>query len=345
MVLPQVADGQRTPFTIRLTEALARARALQPVETVVTPRERVADWDGVDLYRYGEAAGPPLLMVYSLVNRPFLLDLSAQRSVVARLAAHGLSVYLLDWTAPTPGDRFRGLDDYIEGDIDAAVASVSRFHDGERPHLLGACQGGVLALCYAALHGERLRSLTTLATPADFHTEGDRLARLTRGVDFEAVAAATGNVPGPLLNSAFTGLKPFSLLVRRYLALADVAEDEAALEEFLRLERWMYDSPDQAGTAFVQFVREFYQRNGLCAGTVRIGGKAVDPGRIRLPVFNAYAESDHLVPPPAARALGELLGSDDYSEHALPGGHLGVFIGSQAHRRLYPTLAKWLLAR
>lgn len=338
-----MTEGQ-SAFVSRLAAALARARAHRPLPTGATPRERVADWPGATLYRYSDR-GPPLLMVYSLVNRPFLLDLSARRSVVARLADQGLSVYLLDWAAPTPGDRYRRLEDYIDDGIGAAVDTVSRLHGGERVHLLGVCQGGVLALCYAARHSDRLRSLTSLAAPFDFHTKGDRLGLLARDIDFEAVIAATGNVPGRLLSASFTGLKPFSLLVRRYLALVDVAEDEAALEEFLRLERWMYDSPDQAGAAFAEFVREFYQRNGLRAGTVRIAGTAVEPHRIRLPVCNVYAESDHLVPPAAARALAELVGSSDYTEHALPGGHLGVFIGRGAHQRLYPDLGKWLLAR
>jgi polyhydroxyalkanoate synthase len=339
------SPGQFADLTVDLGRAVRRAGALQPVSVGGSSREPVHRTGKATLYRYGEAAGPPLLIVYSLVNRPYILDLTPERSVISALGAAGFTVYLLDWGYPDAMDRFLSLGDYIEDELDEAVAYIAGSHGRESINVLGVCQGGVFALCYAALHPDRVANLVTLVTPVDFQTPGDALYRLARHVDMEAVVRATGNVPALGLNTIFAGLRPFQLLVQRYLALADIAENDEALTEFLRMERWMYDSPDQAGRAFAEFARDFYQHNALVGGTLRIGDRHVDPGRVTMPVFNAYAEADHLVPPAAARAMAEVIGSTDYEEASTPGGHLGIFISRRAHRDLYPRLAAWLTAR
>lgn len=326
----------------RLHCALTRVARLPTPEEPVTPSAVIAETDNATLRRFGEGSQPPLLVIYSLVNRPQILDLSPQRSVLRHLAAGGHSVYLLDWHPPGQARRFLGLEDYICGDIADATAMVSARHGGQAPDLLGVCQGGVLALCHAALAPGSLRRLALLATPVDTGSARDPLARLARGIDFERLVRASGNIGGPTLASIFASLKPFALGIERYADLAGLADArEETLVEFLRMERWMYDGPDQAGRAFAEFAREVYQRNALARGELRLGGEAVRLGAIRAPVYSAYALDDHLVPPAAARALPALLGGP-CTEQALPGGHLGLFISRQAHQRLYPRLLEWL---
>jgi polyhydroxyalkanoate synthase len=297
-----------------------------------TPRGR--------LHRYGNGQGAPVLIIYSLVNRAYILDINSKRSVIARLVEAGFDVHLLDWVPPDSTGRFDSLDDYLEEDIGQAVACLTR--DAQPPHILGVCQGGVLALCQAAAFPGSVRTVTALVTPVDFHTADDQLAHLARNMDLASLVAATGNVPATGLNALFTSLKPFQLYGQRYLGMADIADNDQALTEFLKLERWMYDSPDQAGSAFLQFAREFYQHNRLLAGELSLAGRQVDLNAISAPVFNAYAQDDHLVPPEAARALGGAVAHNDYEEIALPGGHLGMFISSAAHRQVYPRLTEWL---
>lgn len=330
---------------VRLAGILRRARELQPITVGGTPARQMPHAGSATLYRYGSRHGVPLLIVYSLVNRPYILDLSRDRSVIGTLMLGGITVYLLDWGYPGPMDRFRRLDDYLDEEIHSAMQRIATEHATERVSLLGVCQGGTIALCYAALHPERVRNLVTIATPVDFQTPQDTLYRLIRHVNTERLARAMGNIPAAGLNAVFAGLKPFQLFYRRYRALAQLEDDDEALRQFLRLERWMYDSPDQTGAAFVQFARDFYQANGLMAGTLRLCGKTVLPARFKGPLFNAYAAADHLVPPAAARALAKLTGSCDYRELRLPGGHLGMFISRHAHRRLYPALVEWLQRR
>jgi polyhydroxyalkanoate synthase len=322
-----------------LQRALARAARLDGANQPVTPAEPVTETDNATLYRYGHADRPPLLIIYSLVNRPAILDLSPQRSVVRRLVDGGLCVYLLAWHPPGAARRYLGLADYILGDIAEAVAWIGNAHD-QSPHLLGVCQGGVLALCHAAL--QPCRSLTTLATPVDTGTDGDQLAALARAIDFDALVQATGNPSGQGMAAVFASLKPFALGPQRYGGLTALADaDAAAVEAFMRMERWMYDGPDLAGQAFAEFARAIYQDNALVEGGLMLDGQPVRLDRIGCPVFNALAEDDHLVPPAAAAALERHV-TGRCTTTTLPGGHLGLFISAEAHRRLYPALLDWL---
>ena len=164
-----------------------------------------------------------------------------------------------------------------------------------------------------------------MVTPVDFHTEDNLLSRWVRKVDVDRMVEVLGNVPGALLNAAFIALMPLRLTVRKYAGLADIADDRAALENFLRMERWIHDSPDQAGTAFREFIHGFFHENRLLKGGLEIGGRPVDPRAITCPILNIYARQDHLVPPAASRALEGLTGSPRL---------LGLRIRRRAHRHL-----------
>ena len=316
----------------------------------ITPSQTVAETDNGILWRFGNATKPPLLIVYSLVNQPSILDLTPGRSMIARLVDGGYCVYLLAWQPPGYARRFVGLSDYIRGDICDALVHIHHTH-GQPAHLLGVCQGGVLALCYAALasgysntDARQIRSLTTLATPWDTGHAEDQLAELARGIDFQALVKATGNIAGEPLAAVFASLKPFALGPRRYSHLNTVmAQGEKAVAEFMRMERWMYDGPDLAGQAFAEFAEQIYQNNALANGNLVLDGTSITLDAIHVPVFSAYASDDHLVPPRSAQGLSTLIQSD-CTEVAVAGGHLGLFISTRAHRELYPVLLDWLTA-
>lgn len=316
----------------------------------ITPSQAVAETDNGILWRYGNPTQPPLLIVYSLVNQPSILDFSPERSMIARLVEGGFCVYLLAWQAPGHAKRFVDLSDYIVGDIGDALVRIHHEH-AQPAHLLGVCQGGVLALCYAALasryadiDARQIRSLTTLATPWDTGHADDQLAQLARGIDFQALVKATGNIGGESLAAVFASLKPFALGPRRYSQLHAVMEQgSAAVAEFMRMERWMYDGPDLAGQAFAQFAEQIYQHNALGNGSLIIDETPIALGAIEVPVFSAYANDDHLVPPRSAQGLSAHVHTD-CTELALAGGHLGLFISGRAHRELYPALLSWLSA-
>jgi polyhydroxyalkanoate synthase len=329
----------------RLAAAGGALAGLGDVAVGTSARDEIHADGGVRLWRYrpiAKPAGlPPVLIVYALVNRPYVLDLQPDRSTIRGLLQAGLDVYLLDWGTPARADRWTTLGDYVCRHVDRAVRRLRAEHGAV--DLLGVCQGGTLALCYAALEPDNVRRLVTMVTPVDFHTPENLLARWARTLDVDRLVDTLGNVPGEFLNATFLALRPFRLTLGKYVALADIADDPAALANFLRMERWIFDSPDQAGEAFRQFVKDFYQRNALAAGTLEIDGRRVDLRRVTMPVLNVYATRDHLVPPSASRPLGRLVGSRAYAERPFPGGHIGVYVSAKA-RELPGELANWLAA-
>jgi polyhydroxyalkanoate synthase len=309
-------------------------------------RDAVHHEDKLTLYRYrpiAPAAGlPPVLIVYALVNRPHMLDLQPDRSLLRRLLELGIDVYLVDWGYPDGADRYVSLDDYINGYLHRALGVVLDAHRVSSTTLLGVCQGGTFSLCYAALHPERVRNLVTMVTPVDFHTPDNLLARWLRGIDVDALVEAHGVVPGEVLNAAYLSLMPFRLLQQKYVKLLESDGDAAQAENFMRMEKWIFDSPAQAGTAFREFANDCFRDNLLAQGRLAIGGRRVDLRRITQPLLNVYGLQDHLVPPAASRALAGLTASRDYRELALDLGHIGMYVSGRAQKELPGTLVAWL---
>jgi polyhydroxyalkanoate synthase len=344
----QIAE-ELSHFQTRLADGARILRDLGPIETGVSPRDPVFQEDKLILYRYqprvAEPHPVPLLIVYALVNRPYMMDLQEDRSLIRGLLDAGLDVYLIDWGYPDAGDRHLSLADYILRYIGHCVEHLRERHRQEAINLLGVCQGGALTLCFTALHPGQIRNLVTMVTPVDFHTPDNVLTHLVRHVNVDLLVDTLGNLPGQLLNFTFLSLSPFRLAGQKYVDLVDILDDARALKNFLRMEKWIFDSPDQAGEAFRQFARDFFQQNKLVKGEVVIGGQRVDLHNITIPVLNVYAMQDHLVPPAASRALAGCCGSRDYSELSFQGGHIGIYVSARAQREVPPAIASWLLAR
>ena len=231
-----------------------------------------------------------------------MMDLQEDRSLIRGLLAEGLDVYLIDWGYPDGADRFTTLADYIDGFLPACVARILDAHGLDALNILGVCQGGVFSLCYAALHPAEVRNLVTMVTPVDFHTPADLLSKWVRGIDV-AAWVGDGNVSGDVLNQLFLSLMPFRLTQQKYLDLLAPDLDRAKIENFMRVEQWIFDSPDQAGAAFREFLTWCYQENRLAAGHLEIAGRTVDLQALHAPLLNLIGKRDHLVPPAASLAL------------------------------------------
>ena len=327
----------------------------EDVKVGFTPKEEVYREDKVVLYRYKPVVDKPLnipvVINYALVNRPYMLDLQEGRSLVANLLNLGLDLYLIDWGYPTRADRWLTLDDYINGYIDNCVDVVCERHDLDKVNLLGVCQGGTFSLCYSSLHPEKVKNLVLTVTPIDFRMPNCLLNMRggctlgSQALDIDLMVDALGNVPGDFLNAEFVMLKPLQLAYDKYLDLPDIMEDENKLINFLRMEKWIFDSPDQAGEAYRQFQKDFYQQNKLIKGEVKIGDRFVDLQNVTMPVLNVYAEKDHLVPPDSTLALAKYVGTKDYTVRSFPVGHIGMYVSGKVQRDLPPAIADWLKAR
>jgi len=333
---------------------LSRLRE-EDLQVGVTPKEEVYREDNVVLYRYTPMVDRPfpipVLIVYALVNRPYMVDLQEDRSLVRNLLKLGIDVYLIDWGYPTRGDCWLTLDDYINGYVNNCVDAVRGRTGLDRINLLGICQGGTFSLCYTALYPEKVKNLITMVAPVDFHVK-DGLLNLWVGcgpgspqMNVDLLVNALGNIPGEFMNFGFLLMKPFELGLRKYLDLIELLDDDKKLLNFLRMEKWIFDSPDQAGEAYRQFMKDFYQENKLIKGEVKIGGKPVDLREVRVPVLNVYAEQDHLVPPASSIALVRYVGSADYTVKAFPVGHIGMYVSGKVQQDLPPTIANWLKER
>ncbi|MCI4567224.1 class III poly(R)-hydroxyalkanoic acid synthase subunit PhaC [Lysobacter sp. CFH 32150] len=346
---PEALATEAMQMQGKLGAGLDTLRNVDDVEYGATHKEEVWRDGKVALYRYRGDKTPtattPLLISYALVNRPYMVDLQADRSIVKGLLARGEDVYIIDWGYPDRSDRFLTLEDYIERFLGGAVDYLRRTHGLDAINLLGICQGGVFSLCYSSLHPDRIKNLITMVTPVDFHTADNMLSHWTRGMDVDLFVDTLGNVPADLMNWCYLTLKPARLFVQKYVGLVDILDDKKAVEDFLRMEKWIFDSPDQAGEAFRQFIKQFYQANGFVNGGITIGEREVHLGLVDMPVLNIYAEQDHLVPPSASKPLKGLIGTDDYTELSFKGGHIGIYVSGRAQTEVPGTIHDWLAKR
>lgn len=322
---------------------------VEDVEVGFSPKEEIYREDKTVLYRYeSRVENPhpiPVVIVYALVNRPYMVDLEPGRSMVENLLNLGLDVYLVDWGYVDRGDRYLTLDDYVNGYIDNCVRAVCERHGLDSVNVLGICQGGTMSLCYTSLHPDRVKNLITMVTPVDFHVTDGLLNIWSQHFDVDLMVDTFGNVPGDFMNGGFLMLKPFQLTAQKYVGFTDTLEDEDSVRTFLRMEKWIFDSPDQAGETFRQFMKDFYQQNKLIKGEAYIGNRRVDLSNVTMPVLNIYAQQDHLVPPNSSRELEKHVGSDDVKTIAFPGGHIGIYVSGKAQRDLAPALVDWVKER
>jgi polyhydroxyalkanoate synthase len=298
----------------------------------------------------------PVLVVYALVNRYYILDLQPDKSCVRSLLDDGMDVYMIDWGYPSGADRFLTIDDYVNGYLDNAVEQVRKLSGSDKVTLFGVCQGGTFSVMYTALHQEKVKNLVTMVTPIDFDTDKGMLHIWAKSLDADKIVDAYGIVPGDMLNLGFLLTDPFRVLIDKYVGLFEKIESEkedadgqkesqAVIDNFLRMEKWIFDSPDQAGEAYRQFIKDFYQKNLLIKNELVLNGKKIDLREIEVPLLNVMGEFDHLVPNDASKPLNDAVSSKDKDLLVFPTGHIGMFVSGKSQREIYPKIAAWLQPR
>lgn len=322
---------------------------IDEIDVGTAPKELVYEEDKLKLYRYKseskQSCGVPVLIVYALVNRQYMLDLQPDRSFIRNLLKLGLDIYIIDWGYPTKVDMYLTMDDYINGYIDNCVDAIREQSGAKKVSLMGICQGGTFSAIYSALHPEKVQNLVTLVAPIDFTTNDGLLFNWSKCMNVDALVENYRVIPGDILNAGFLMLMPFNLNIKKYIDMLDVMEDKDKLLNFLRMEKWIFDSPGQAGECLRQFVKDCYQGNKLVKGELELGGKQVNLKNITMPLLNIYASADHLVPPAATKPLNDLVGTKDKTLYEFQGGHIGVFVGSRSQKELAPAIANWLTER
>jgi polyhydroxyalkanoate synthase len=310
-----------------------------------TPRDELVLEGGASLlhFRGKPTHKKPILLVPSLINRWYVLDLRPGASLVEALVGAGFDVWLLDWGVPEAEDRYLDWESVLAR-LGRAVRRVQRETAQPAIGILGYCMGGTLTTIYTAQHQADVAALITLAAPIDF-AAGGMLRRMVDPSCFDADAIAdAGNVSPSQMQAGFTALRP-TLDASKLMSSPDLAADPKAREAFLALDAWATDNIPFPGEAYRRYIREMYQGNELVNGTHRVGGRDTSLGAITCPVLVITATRDAICPPPAATGLLRHVRATDTAVLEVPGGHVGAVVGSKAAKEMYPGVVRWLTPR
>lgn len=287
----------------------------------------------------------PILMVPSLINRWYVLDLGPGRSLIEWLVAQGHEVYCIDWGTPGPEDRYLTWDDIGGRYIGRAVRIAARASATGKTHVLGYCLGGTLATAYVAAFPEGVASLLALAAPIDF-AHGGIMSLWTRTPTFDvaALVEAFGNVPWQLMQASFNMLRP-TLRAAKAVSVLDRAWDDEFLDGFLATEHWGNDNVSFPGACYQRYIDELYRGNKLVTGEFSVLGRPARLDAITCPILAIAFTDDHIVPVPSAQPLIDLAGSRDKQILIDRGGHVGAVVSRKASTKLWPALATFWAQR
>ena len=337
--------GERGGRGLRRLFNLAGLAARPKPAVGTTPADVVFSENKWRLLRYRGAAAPtrrtPVLLVPSLINRHYVLDLMPGKSFAEYLLGRGYDVYCIDWGTPDDEDRYLTFDDVAGTYLGRAIRRACKTSGADKVHLLGYCLGGTLTTIHAAVHHEHIASMCALAAPVRFSGEGvDGLLEAwtrTPTFDVRALVAGAGNVPWQLMQSAFHLLRP-TLNLSKAVHLVDRAWDDEFLDGFFALETWGSDNVSFPGECYVRYIEELYRADALAKGSFTLGGEPARLENVTCPLLVVSFEHDNIVPKAAATALLELAGSRDKQHLHLPGGHVGAVVSRAASKRLWPVI-------
>ncbi|HYN14292.1 MAG TPA: alpha/beta fold hydrolase [Terriglobales bacterium] len=320
-----------------------------------TPKELVWALNKAKLYRYVPMVPEkqrhpiPLLLVFAVMNRPYILDLRPGHSYVEFMLKRGYDLYLLDWGCPGPEDKNLNFGDYTLEYMPRAIRKLKAVSKVAEFSMLGWCIGAILATVYAALRpDDGLRNLILLTAPLDFSDkEGITFARWTAEPNFDVdkVLQTFGNMPAEFIEYGAKALKPVENYVGNFLRLWDNLDDPKVVEAWHAMNTWVTDNIPMAGATFRQLVVDLYRNDRLMKGEWVLRGERVDVSNIRANLLTVIAETDHITPPCQSKAIMGKVSSKDKELFSIPGGHIGIMAGSGASKVTWPHLDGWLGSR
>jgi polyhydroxyalkanoate synthase len=324
----------------------------QQITKGATPSEVVYEEDRVRLLHYYPLNGAathttPLLFVYALVNRPYILDILPNKSVVEHFVKAGFDTYLIDWGKPTYAERHLDLNTHVTTYLRHIVEHLLERTDSPQVNILGYCMGGTMSAMFTALYPDWVKNLILMAAGIDFSTR-DGLLNLWNDVqhfDVDAFIDAYGNCPGEYLQACFLLLRPVQNSIGKTVSFMERLDDKVFVKEFLTMETWLNDGVAVPGELFRTFVKCLYQQNLLVQNRMPVGKRIVNLKNITCPVLNLMAEYDDLVPPAQSEPFCNLVGSKDRQTIVSRSGHIGLAMGTAAQREVWPRAVAWLTER
>jgi polyhydroxyalkanoate synthase subunit PhaC len=343
--LQQIEENARTLLRV----STSRATVAQ------TPKQVIWTLNKARLYRYIPVVPAeqrhkiPLLLVFALMNRPYILDLRPGNSFIEYMVKQGYDVYLLDWGAPGPEDKGLKFDDYVLDYLPRAMRKLKAVSGSEEFSMLGWCIGAILSTIYAALRPDSgLKNLLLLTAPLDFtDKQAGGFVRWVNDQSFDPdkIIDAFGNVPGELIDYGAKALKPVENYIGSYLTLWDNLDDPRIVQSWHAMNTWVTDLIPMAGATYRQLIQELYRENRLIEGKMVLRGERVDLSRIRANLLNVIALADHISPPCQSESIMTKVSSQDQLLLKVKGGHIGMMAGSGAQKYTWPHINEWLAAR
>ncbi|WP_042457353.1 alpha/beta fold hydrolase [Neobacillus dielmonensis] len=268
----------------------------------------------------------PVFMVYSLLNKSYILDVGPGSSVVGGLTEQGYDVYLFDWGSPGLEDSDLTLDRYILDYLEAAIKRAIRHSGQEGISLLGYCLGGTISAILASITDLPIKNLILAAVPIDFSigiVPDKWLEGLQSGeVDFNRFSDAYGTLPSEFMYLMFRMLSP--VYSSPMINLVTRSHDQEYVEKWRRMDKWTKDTASFAGAAFKQMFHDLYKENKLLKGELVIGGRQVNLSKIQCPLFVFSCSRDTLVLEQQSLPVLDMVGSSDKTYEVFDGGHVSL---------------------
>ena len=312
-----------------------------------SPKDVVLSRGPLRLYHYhpltDEVYRVPVLLVMETTNRGYIFDMVPGQSLVEFLLLRGYDVFMADWEAPRAEDRGLGMKDYVETFVGGSIAEVQRLTGESDVSLVGYCMGGVLSVLWAGLnHAAGPKNLAVFTTPVDFRQMTLFQAWSDqRYFDVDRLVDTLGMAPAEMLLTAFDMLRPAGRISANFALLDNLWNDEF-VKGHRMFDRWSSDMLPLAGEYFRETTKQLVWDNALMEGTMKVGGRPVELGKIAAPFLHVTAEHDHIVTTGASAPLIGLIGSEDKEQVVLKGGHVSLIAGPNAVKRMWPRLDAWL---
>jgi polyhydroxyalkanoate synthase len=283
----------------------------------------------------------PILVVGSLINRHYILDLLPETSIIRHFQQLGFDVYATDWRMPTIKDEDMSLASYAHDFLENAVDKVEEVTGSRNVTLFGYCWGGILSLIYSAIHPKDVKNLILHATPVDFGKPPTVLESWIKDLDVKKFVNTFGNVPSSFLNIAFILRNPLEAALK-YPFYFSQPRSIKEITQFFAVESWLYDSVPIIGKTFEKIIDEIYKKNLFIQNKMMLGDTLIDLKKITMPVLNIVGTNDDLVSAESSRTITDVISSKDKKTLEFPTGHVGLCISKTAHKKLWPEVGKWL---
>ena len=341
--------GDFLNFNRNLVELPKKITVPHEVKIGSCPYDVVYEEDRIRMLHYrpltSKQIQTPLVISYAIVNRFHIFDIDPKKSWIRHMLESGFDVYMIDWGSPISMDKFLGFDEYVNDYLDNCVEYACDQSSVDKVSLQGYCTGGTLATVYSALHPEKVKNLIATAPVIDGWKDTTVVSNIARNFDVDKMVDAIGNMPPEFMYYCFSILKPFEQGIEKYLKFFQNMDNKKYVDSFLKIEKWLAETPPIPGELFKQWIKGIYQENLLVQNKMFVGNKHVSLKNIKMPIFTQIAVGDHLVSPECSMPLHYAVGSEDKNLEIYPTGHVGMIASSFSQKNVLPQLTEWLKKR